>query len=307
MKFGRTLTRDFVDALNGLYNVAGRSWWKGLVEDEEIFIAVRGNSLNAYFQGCSIAQITFEKGEVCASTHYKYLLRSIDKPYIRAAAGKFVYPSEWNNLGSIFVRDLSEISALQKAAKIYSRRSEREFVAKAVTRIGNVLDVEVAFSVPPQGDDDSPTTPRIDFAAVQPTSNGLELVMYETKLFENAELRSRGEQVPVLGQIAQYEEVISDHNETIRQSYLELARIIVALNGLSTPRKRWAQAILDNERGFSLSKKPVLVIGKFSKDQKFGKDWKPHKAKLERQLTASRIILASDEKRLAEQIAREPQ
>ncbi|HYD86257.1 MAG TPA: hypothetical protein VEA80_02170 [Vitreimonas sp.] len=307
MIFERALDGDFIKALNRLY-VDG-SWWKDLLEDEDVFIAVRGNYLNAYFQGCSLAKITFEQGEVCTSTHYKYLLRSIRSPYIKAKAGKFQYPDAWKDPGSVFAQGLHERDTLKAAAEVYSRGTEREFVSNVITSkvikdLGNVIDVEIAFSVPSTGDTDDATTPRIDLAALERTSDGVQLVMYEAKLFQNQELRSGSEQVPVLGQIAQYEAVLREHHDDVRRSYLNTARIVLAIDGLPVPRKLWARRIVENEQSFSVSPKARLIIGNFDNDQKHGKAWKPHREKLERNIGASRIFAAKAAKTIGEQISR---
>lgn len=305
MNFARALHRDFVKALNRLYHEPAPSWWKKLLEDPDIFIAVRNKSLNAYFQGCSLAKITFEDGEVCAHTHYKYLLRSIEgSPYIKATSrGLFRHPEAWKDSRSIFARGLDEIATLKSAAKAYSRGTEREFVSKIIRNRGHIIDVEIAFSVPPKNDEDAASTPRIDLAALERTDDGIQLVMYEAKLFQNPELRSGTDQVPVLGQIAQYETVINDHYDSVRQSYLSAARVILSLDGLPERRKACAQQMVDSE-AFGLSREVMLIIGNFDNDQKHGKAWTPHRQKLERNLGKSRIFAAKDAKDIGERLAR---
>ena len=53
--FERGLDKAFVDALNEAYEKGG--WWQRFVDDEEIFIAIRKNSLNAYYRGCSLLKL----------------------------------------------------------------------------------------------------------------------------------------------------------------------------------------------------------------------------------------------------------
>lgn len=43
--FSRGLDDDFVEALNHEYERGG-SWWKGFVDDKELFLAIRRNCVN---------------------------------------------------------------------------------------------------------------------------------------------------------------------------------------------------------------------------------------------------------------------
>jgi hypothetical protein len=93
MLFRHHLEPAFVEALNELHASPEGVWWQKLLEDPEIFVALRDNSLNAYYRGCSLAQIKLVGGEVRAYTHYKYLLRpSMPNPYIEAQSDRFRFP-----------------------------------------------------------------------------------------------------------------------------------------------------------------------------------------------------------------------
>jgi hypothetical protein len=61
MAFTRQLEAAVVDELNKLYDDR-RSWWSALVHDEDVFLAVRNNSVNAYAGGGSIARIARNSG-----------------------------------------------------------------------------------------------------------------------------------------------------------------------------------------------------------------------------------------------------
>jgi hypothetical protein len=59
----------------------GKNWWKEVLANENLLLAVRGGYLNAYAQGQSIFKIGAENetgidndGNPVVSIHYKYLL-----------------------------------------------------------------------------------------------------------------------------------------------------------------------------------------------------------------------------------------
>lgn len=279
MTFTRHLSDGFVAALNRLHSESG--WWTNLVADRDIFIAIRNEAVNAYYQGCSIAEITFQHNEVRARTHYKYLLRpASSSPYVEAVGGAFQYPDAWKQgLDSVFIGNLSETSALKRAAKPYAG-GEKAFVGDILRGNHNALDVEVALTSKAEVDGDRDSAQRIDIAALRERADGLDLVMYEAKLFTNPEVRSRGAVVPVLGQMERYEQLLDDYNDQIRSSYINTARNIVALDGLLDERKAWAKRVLENEDRFQVLRQPILIVGGFDKDQRDGNAWKPHRNKL---------------------------
>ena len=95
--FSRGLDDEFVEALNREYAKDG--WWRTLVDDPELFVAVRDNRVNVYCRGCSLAEVRLEAGEVVGRTHYKYLLRpSINTPYVEFADGAYRLPNKTRGL-----------------------------------------------------------------------------------------------------------------------------------------------------------------------------------------------------------------
>ena len=72
--FSRGLQVEFVEALNELYDQPG-SWWRRLVDDQGLFLAVRDNYVNVYWLGCSLLRLKPQEGGVFGEVHYKYLLR----------------------------------------------------------------------------------------------------------------------------------------------------------------------------------------------------------------------------------------
>ena len=75
--FRRGLDPEFVEKLNELYDQSD-SWWRALVDDDDLFLAVRYNYINVYYLGCSLLKLMWKKPTkmaIVGETHYKYLLK----------------------------------------------------------------------------------------------------------------------------------------------------------------------------------------------------------------------------------------
>jgi len=292
MDFSRHISSELIDKLNDLFDHPEFVWWRSLISDPEIFIAIRKDVVHAYYRGCRLAEIALGGQNVHAKTHYKYLLRPDVRPeYIQARSGRFEYPATWREeIGSVFVGDLSETAAMKRAAKPYGG-DEKAFVSDLIRKHSNIIDVEIAMSQQAEKDETKgPSALRIDLATVRYSGADLSLQMYEVKLFGNPELRAQGDDVPVLNQIARYEKLLDEYNLHLRNSYLTSARNVIALRGIPEQRKQWARKIIEAESGFSISREPILIIGGFDADQKRGDAWLPHIEKLEKRLGRARII-----------------
>ena len=54
--FTRGLCAEFVEQLNALYDQPN-SWWRTMVDAEDLFLAVRENYVNIYYRGCSLLEL----------------------------------------------------------------------------------------------------------------------------------------------------------------------------------------------------------------------------------------------------------
>src|SRR5438067_7845969 len=72
MAFTRRLEPALVDELNKLYDNQ-ESWWNALVQDEDVFVAIRNNAVNAYVGGASIARIAWTSGRLQLRVNRKFL------------------------------------------------------------------------------------------------------------------------------------------------------------------------------------------------------------------------------------------
>src|ERR1700730_16841730 len=57
--------------------------WEKIAQDEELYFAMRNESVNVYYRGCSIFNISYNKNQLLFRTHYKYLIHPYMKdPYV---------------------------------------------------------------------------------------------------------------------------------------------------------------------------------------------------------------------------------
>lgn len=298
MKYLRFIGDEFVEALNDLYQREPAGWWRGLLEDPDIFLAFRDDKINAYYRGCSVALISFVAREVCVQTHYKYLIKPLlASPMIKARGGSFVFPPVWREqAGGPFIESLTDLDAIKRAAKPFAG-GEKKFVAEVIRNNPNVFDVEIALTRDTDEDEIASgkrdkVADRIDIAALSPNASGLELVFYEAKLFENQELRAGvTTDAQVVEQVTRYEGLLTKYRSEIRESSVRAAANVLALQGFPPKRKAQAEVLSAAGRNFSINTWPILIVGGFDADhKKDGSVWRGHLKNLTDKLGKQRVI-----------------
>ena len=287
MELRRYISQPFVDALNAVYGGDNGEWWRGLLADPDIFLAFRREAINAYYRGCSLAQVRLIDGEVRTYTHYKYVIHpSLPHPMVEGRSGNFVIPQSWREAGGPpFVNGLSDLGLLKRAATPFAG-GEKTFVADIIRNNDAVFDVEIALSRSAEENEDADASARrgadrIDIAALRPSKSGIDLVFFEAKLFGNKELRARGgAPAQVIGQIDRYIQLLGAYRDAIRSSALLAAENVLQLNGMPAQRKAQANDLLAAADRFCVDTDPVLVVGGFDADQRAGSVWKAHQEKL---------------------------
>jgi hypothetical protein len=95
--FRRGLSAKFIEALKGLAASEADNWWKEVLENESIILAVRDEYMNAYVKGQSVFKIEFDRisngaSKPRLSVHYKYLIKpelEESNPYIEFDGDRF--------------------------------------------------------------------------------------------------------------------------------------------------------------------------------------------------------------------------
>ena len=293
--FSRGLQVEFVEALNELYDQPD-SWWRRLVDDRGLFLAVRDNYVNVYWLGCSLLRLKSQAGGVFGEVHYKYLLRPrlTTSEYIKVVDGR---PEPLPPVEQVFTRTLAEIDALKTAAGPYAG-AEKAGVHDVVLSNWNVVDIEVAFATG-SNDETESSAPRVDFAALQRRNQHIEIAFFEAKDFTNRELRKGGDADPeVIDQIGTYSRLLCDRHDEIVDSYRRVCGNLLRLRGLDerhAERHEVLKGIADGSTPLKVNVEPQFVVFGFDADQRDGKNWRTHRDKLTHQL-GDRVIFRGSPK-----------
>lgn len=212
-EFKRGISNEkFINALDELYKDK-RSFWHMMINDIELFIAIRNEYLNVYYKGQSICRLYY-KNIIRGATHRKYL--GINEPgYIYSENGKFLDEKST-------VNSLSEINQLKENINKYVGKEKDKSYTEIISNEKCILDVEIAFvrhKVVKPAKKSEYEISSIDYLALEFDRNDEPvLVFYEAKHFTNSEIRSRSEP-KVIEQIKRYIQALRDHNDEIIRSY----------------------------------------------------------------------------------------
>ncbi|MCY3837521.1 MAG: hypothetical protein OXH09_02525 [Gammaproteobacteria bacterium] len=300
--FNRGLDSTFVAAFNEEYD--GSGWLRGLVDDKDIFLAVRQNYVNFYHLGSSLLKLECLNGALVGQIHYKYLLRpDADNPYIKTLNGR---PDLPNDAKELFLLGFEDVKALKTAARPYAG-PEKTGVHNIVRDNPNILDVEIAFGTG-GADEARASAPRVDFAAIRCANERATVVLYEAKHFDNRQaLRSEQGNVPkVVEQIEAYSDLLETYREEVITSYRCVCCNLLALRGLAErhpERQAMLKKIADGSRKLKLDPHPRLVVFGFDADQRSGDNWRPHRDRL-RKLLNGRLLLKGHSEKFVRGISR---
>ena len=285
MAYSQGISDAFVGRLNALHASPEGQWWRNMLTDPELFVAIRHNYLNVYYRGCSLARISLDGGEIVAETHYKYLLKPLLKrPYVRALGGEFQLSDCWpTGFDEVFTSELADLSALKSAAKVYAGE-EKKFVAKVIESHPNVIDVEVALTKDAEeATDADPGTgasaKRIDIVALRWEGSQPVLDFYEAKLFRNKEIRAHGD-AKVIDQIKTYESLLAQYAGNIQSGFQRACENVAELHRFPKGRVALAKRVLAVKVAVSVNFQPILIVCGFDKDQRDGPVWTAHREKL---------------------------
>jgi hypothetical protein len=275
--FNRGISEDFVEALKGWNH------WEEIINDPDLFVAIRDEYINIYFQGCSLFKISY-KEQLVLETHYKYLVRPIaNHPYVAWVGDS---PAIGDLIDEVFV-NVFDVEVLKRSSSSFAQ-PEKTGLHKILKCNGNVIDVEVALSPEPEGDaytadasiEGRRAADRIDFAAIQKRDGKPCIVFFEAKRFENKELRSETHEPRVIEQAKRYKDFIDKHLLDFRRSY---GRVCKNLLDLGLPRvDPLVVEAAGNPEHPQVDSDIRLLVFDFDQDQRDGKKWNEHKKPLEK-------------------------
>ena len=268
--FNRGLSERFVQLLNAEYGRGG--WWRNLVDDPELFVAIREEYINVYYKGCSLLRLSHRGDQLIGEVHYKYLIPSSRRPeHIAVVDG--VPEVKTLDLVESLSGTQDAVKNLKSAAEPYAGE-EKKGVYEIVRANPNVIDVEIALD----GNENQP-----DLAALHEHDGQIHMVFYEAKAFSNPDLRSSRDATPrVLRQISRYAESLRNNHDALAKGYRRVCHNLYTMNGLEKrhPERHKMLSMTD----LRINTDPSLLVYYFDADQRDGRVWGPHHQKLYRSL-----------------------
>ncbi len=282
----RTLDANFLDALEALSTSPTPNWWSDVLRHDDLFIAVRRNSLNVYYRGGSIFKIDWTNGKIVPSTHAKYLVRQV-QTYVPLIEGRFVYPLA--PLAWEVYEGKETLDQMMRAANSFAG-AEKSGLHPLLIGDPAVIDVEIALTRAAMEETDTQQQDRLDAAMVRSTPSGPEIVFCEAKHFTNPALRARGDNLPaVVGQINDYENALTQYSMSLAEGYIEVSQALVRINSMKRFVRNGAapklhDAILqiaEHKIPPTIDPRPHLLIFGFDKAQRDDPAWRNHLKKIE--------------------------
>ncbi|MCJ8052993.1 hypothetical protein GB928_014115 [Shinella curvata] len=281
----RKLDAAFLDALEALAAAPAPNWWQDVLRSDDLFIAVRRNSLNAYYRGASIFKIDWIKECVVPSTHIKYLVRQA-QTYVPLIDGRFQNPAASSMRESY--EGPETLRQMMRAATSFAG-PEKSGLHPLLVGDPAIIDAEIALTRAVTDEATTQQHDRLDAAVIRNTKTGPEVVFCEAKHFTNGALRATGDGLPaVIGQINDYENALTRYADALKDGYVEVAKALVRLNAMKklvrngdAPKLHDAiLSIAQSNIPPLINAKPYLLIFGFDKAQRDDEAWVTHLQKL---------------------------
>ena len=290
-KFDRYLPEKLITALAKLANAKSQNWWREILGNPDLHLAIRNGYLNVYAKGQSVFKIELRDDErPLMTTHYKYLLKpkmSAGKEYVSFDGDKFLAGKQPID-PSLFIQNSyapgKTISELTRTAVSYSN-PEKAGVHIIARENPDVIDMEIAFGSVSDPEDPAPAAEldgeaakptfsarRIDLAALRADGNGrASLVFYEAKRFDDARLW--GEKPEVLKQMKRYDKFLNENEAVLKSAYVNACKAIVLLREAEGTRSvsTLVRDVSLGRRELAIDKTCRLVIFGFDRDQQKGR------------------------------------
>lgn len=283
MSFERAIDGTFIECLARESERGG--WWADVLKDPNLTIAPRGKTLNVYWLGQAIFNVSCPGGDLRVSTHEKYLIDPELAGQVPLVDGQFETTAMLQRALVRTYEGPTTLAKIKKAASSYAG-DEKKGCHLIAMRNANVIDVEIAFPgklVLEDGTEKS--APRVDLASVVEDAGDVRLVFWEAKTYGNGELRAAKDMpAPVVEQIAFYKSALASHRPDIETSYRKVAKNLVAFQRMGWVRhlSPLIEEVGRGDRALVLGSEPkvgLLVFG-FDRGQRDDRGWKDHLAKL---------------------------
>lgn len=183
------------------------AWWQNILDDSELYVEVRkDNYVNVYYYGASVALIKYEKGDIEAYTHYKYL-------------GK-------EKLGNKIYLNCTELIKTKEGVDSIKHAIKDAYLSKEMKVQGMLklhhntkyIDSEFAYK---KEDGGKNKTTRIDLIELR----GNTLHFVELKLIDDARLRTSVGKPEIRQQMENYSIFIKGYEKDLKQYYSNLLAI----------------------------------------------------------------------------------
>jgi hypothetical protein len=291
-EFVRSLPEQLASELAKLAAEDNPNWWREILSNQDLHLAIREDYLNVYAKGQSVFKIELGKDKrPVMTTHYKYLLKPKMPPgkeYVTFDGRKFLMsgkPVDPSRLVQNSYVPNETIPELVRTATSYSN-AEKSGVHIVANENSNVIDMEIAFSKvrdpedpakSDEADDDkrgraNSTALRIDLAALHPDgADKARLVFYEVKRFDDGRLW--GSQPEVLNQIEQYDAFLESKEGKLKTAYKNVCKGLTELRQMkgTKPLSGLVGDVALERRKLVIEKACRLVVFGFDRDQQKGR------------------------------------
>lgn len=280
----------FLAHLNHLTQEKSGTWWQDVLLRDDLFIAIRRNSLNVYYRGGSLYRID-DKGDGTPRpyTHVKYLVRQqqalaelVDGVFKPPMDGKSKQPKEivWKEYESDktlrdMIRSASDLAGVEKAG-----------LHPLIIGNDRVIDVEVSLKRNGEAesieaeDKKERDQDRLDVTTLERQKEAIMVVFHEAKHFTNPALRAKEPNEPdVIRQLKDYQKAIADHRPPLIERYKATCQAHQKLDAMrqhvrakhGKPTKELNPLIREVAAGTAkliIDPNPRLVIFGFDADQR---------------------------------------
>jgi hypothetical protein len=293
--FDRGVSPRFIAALRKLSEREG--WWRDVLLDKSVIIAVRKECLHVYWQGQKIFDIMMKGGTIVAKTHPKYLIDPDLKKSVAFNGRRFSVGLLRTNALIHTYEPGKTLNKLKRAANVFAN-DEKRGVHNIVTGNNHVVDVEITM---PAGDvPDVGKLPRADIAAFERDQRDVRFVVWEAKTFYNKELRARGKD-NVVSQINKYKSIVAALSPNIIKSYKIVAQNLVAIADMSLGHRKVSdlvQAVASGDANLII-RAPAdvgLIVFGFDRAQR-NLVWKPLRETLVKAIGQDRVKARGETKK----------